>query len=50
MYIRWTRRVKSPRKTALSKFRNKKTRYDVIMYVYVTAEKGTLKGVVDYEN
>jgi Mg/Co/Ni transporter MgtE len=34
-------------KTALSRFRRKKTRYDVIMYVYVTAEDGTLKGVVD---
>ena len=34
-------------RNALSKFRNKKTRYDVIMYVYVTTEDGTLKGVVD---
>ncbi|HVP19410.1 MAG TPA: CBS domain-containing protein [Spirochaetia bacterium] len=34
-------------RTALSRFRNKKARYDVIMYVYVTAEDGTLKGVVD---
>jgi CBS domain-containing protein len=34
-------------KIALSKFRSKKTRYDVIMYVYITAEDGTLKGVVD---
>jgi magnesium transporter len=34
-------------KTALSRFRSKKTRYDVIMYVYVTTEDGTLKGVVD---
>jgi len=34
-------------KTALSKFRSKKIRYDVIMYVYVTTEDGALKGVVD---
>jgi len=34
-------------RTALARFRNRKTRYDVIMYVYVTAEDGTLKGVVD---
>ncbi len=34
-------------RNALSRFRSKKTRYDVFMYVYVTAEDGTLKGVVD---
>ncbi|HTP59533.1 MAG TPA: CBS domain-containing protein, partial [Spirochaetia bacterium] len=34
-------------RTAFSRFRSRKTRYDVIMYVYVTAEDGTLKGVVD---
>lgn len=37
----------APVRTALSRFRSRKTRYDVIMYVYVTAEDGTLKGVVD---
>jgi len=34
-------------RTAFSRFRSRKTRYDVIMYVYVTAEDGTLQGVVD---
>jgi magnesium transporter len=34
-------------RTALARFRSKKTRYDVIMYVYVTSEDGTLQGVVD---
>jgi CBS domain-containing protein len=37
----------APVRTALSRFRSRKTRYDVIMYVYVTAEGGTLKGDVD---
>ena len=32
---------------ALTKFRSKTKRYDVIMYVYVTTAEGTLKGVVD---
>ena len=32
---------------ALAKFRSRTRRYDVIMYVYVTAEDGTLKGVID---
>ncbi|MGA2973888.1 MAG: CBS domain-containing protein [Spirochaetia bacterium] len=32
---------------ALTKFRSKAKRYDVIMYVYVTNAEGTLKGVVD---
>jgi magnesium transporter len=32
---------------ALSRFRAKTRRYDVIMYVYVTTEDGTLKGVID---
>ncbi len=32
---------------ALAKFRSRTRRYDVVMYVYVTAEDGTLKGVVD---
>jgi len=34
-------------RTAFTRFRNKKARFDVIMYVYVTGEDGTLKGVVD---
>ena len=34
-------------KSALAKFRSRTRRYDVVMYVYVTAEDGTLKGVVD---
>ena len=34
-------------RTALSRFRSRKTKYDVIMYVYVTTEDGTLRGVVD---
>ena len=34
-------------RTAFAKFRSKKNHYDVIMYVYVTAEDGTLRGVVD---
>ncbi len=34
-------------RTAFSRFRSKKTRYDVIMYVYVVSEDGTLRGVVD---
>jgi CBS domain-containing protein len=32
---------------ALTKFRSKTRRYDVIMYVYVTTSEGNLKGVVD---
>ena len=32
---------------ALTKFRSRTKRYDVIMYVYVTTAEGTLKGVVD---
>jgi CBS domain-containing protein len=32
---------------ALTRFRSKTKRYDVIMYVYVTSAEGTLKGVVD---
>jgi magnesium transporter len=32
---------------ALTKFRSRTKRYDVIMYVYVTSAEGTLKGVVD---
>jgi magnesium transporter len=32
---------------ALAKFRSRTRRYDVIMYVYVTREDGTLKGVID---
>ena len=32
---------------ALAKFRSRTRRYDVIMYVYVTKEDGTLTGVVD---
>jgi CBS domain-containing protein len=32
---------------ALSRFRSRTRRYDVIMYVYVAGEDGTLKGVVD---
>ncbi|MGA2642287.1 MAG: CBS domain-containing protein [Spirochaetia bacterium] len=32
---------------ALTKFRSKTKRYDVIMYVYVTSAEGMLKGVVD---
>ena len=32
---------------ALARFRNRTKRYDVIMYVYVTREDGTLKGVID---
>ena len=32
---------------ALTKFRSKTKRYDVIMYVYVTTAEGMLKGVVD---
>ena len=32
---------------ALTRFRSKTKRYDVIMYVYVTTAEGTLKGVVD---
>jgi magnesium transporter len=32
---------------ALTKFRSKTRRYDVIMYVYVTTAEGKLKGVVD---
>jgi magnesium transporter len=32
---------------ALAKFRSRARRYDVIMYVYVTREDGTLKGVID---
>jgi len=34
-------------KIALGKFRSKRTRYDIIMYVYVTKEDSTLEGVVD---
>jgi magnesium transporter len=34
-------------RTAFTRFRSRKARYDVIMYVYVTAPDGTLKGVVD---
>ncbi len=34
-------------RAAFSRFRSRKSRYDVIMYVYVTGEDGTLKGVVD---
>jgi len=34
-------------RTALARFRSRKNRYDVIMYVYVTTEDGTLTGVVD---
>ncbi len=34
-------------RNVFSKFRSRKTRYDVIMYVYVTGEDGTLRGVVD---
>ncbi|HUI70624.1 MAG TPA: CBS domain-containing protein [Spirochaetia bacterium] len=37
----------APVRTALARFRAKNVRYDVIMYVYVTAPDGTLKGVVD---
>jgi magnesium transporter len=32
---------------ALTRFRSRTKRYDVIMYVYVTTAEGTLKGVVD---
>ncbi|HET6487815.1 MAG TPA: CBS domain-containing protein [Spirochaetia bacterium] len=32
---------------ALARFRSRTKRYDVIMYVYVVSEDGTLKGVVD---
>ena len=32
---------------ALTKFRSRTKRYDVIMYVYVTTAEGTLQGVVD---
>ena len=32
---------------ALTKFRSRTKRYDVIMYVYVTTAEGTLKGVID---
>ena len=32
---------------ALTRFRSRTKRYDVIMYVYVTTDEGTLKGVVD---
>ncbi|MGD0727713.1 MAG: CBS domain-containing protein [Spirochaetia bacterium] len=32
---------------ALAKFRSRTRRYDVVMYVYVTREDGTLKGVID---
>jgi magnesium transporter len=32
---------------AFAKFRSRTRRYDVIMYVYVTREDGTLKGVID---
>ncbi len=32
---------------ALARFRSRSTRYDVIMYVYVTGEGGLLEGVVD---
>jgi Mg/Co/Ni transporter MgtE len=32
---------------ALTKFRSRTKRYDVIMYVYVTTAEGILKGVVD---
>ena len=32
---------------ALTKFRSRTKRYDVIMYVYVTTSEGNLKGVVD---
>ncbi len=32
---------------ALARFRNRSVRFDVIMYVYITAEDGTLKGVID---
>ena len=32
---------------ALDRFRDRTTRFDVIMYVYITAEDGTLKGVID---
>ena len=34
-------------RNALARFRSKSKRYDVIMYVYVTAEDFTLKGVID---
>ena len=34
-------------RNALTKFRSRTKRYDVIMYVYVTTAEGTLKGVVD---
>ena len=32
---------------ALAKFRSRTQRYDVVMYVYVITQEGTLKGVVD---
>ncbi len=32
---------------ALARFRNRSKRFDVIMYVYIAAEDGTLKGVID---
>jgi CBS domain-containing protein len=32
---------------ALTKFRDKSKRYDIVMYVYVVAPDGTLKGVID---
>jgi magnesium transporter len=32
---------------ALAKFRSRTRRYDVVMYVYVTRENGTLEGVID---
>ena len=32
---------------ALTRFRSRTKRYDVIMYVYITTAEGTLKGVVD---
>jgi magnesium transporter len=32
---------------ALARFRSRKQRYDVVMYVYVTRDDGTLKGVID---
>lgn len=32
---------------ALSRFRDRTTRFDVVMYVYITGEDSTLKGVID---
>ncbi|HVO38273.1 MAG TPA: CBS domain-containing protein [Spirochaetia bacterium] len=34
-------------RNALARFRSRTRRFDVIMYVYVTAEDSTLKGVID---